>query len=63
MRLTEQEVGIGLMIVTCKCCGEVYKAHIQMNACTYSLNPNFGCDKCQGVVPNSRMIAAQAKAL
>ena len=63
MNLTEQEIGMGLMVVTCKCCGNVHKAHKQMNACSYSLTPNFGCAKCQGVVPKSRMIAAQAKAV
>ena len=61
MQLTEQEIGIGLMVVTCKCCGHVYKAHQAMNACSYSLNPNFGCIKCQGIVPKSRLIAAQAR--
>lgn len=51
MKLTDQEVGLGLVVVTCKCCGEVYKAHGLQNACTYGATPNYGCDKCQGI-PN-----------
>ena len=49
MLLTDQEIGMGIMVVSCKCCGNVYKAHSTANACTYSLIPNFGCPKCLGV--------------
>ena len=63
MKLTEQERGMGLVVVTCLCCGEVYKAHQQENACGYSLTPNFGCRKCQGVVPEIDRIKAQRAAL
>jgi len=63
MRLTEQEIGMGLMVITCKCCGNVHKAHKMSNALAYSLTPNFGCNKCQGIVPAERNIAAQARAV
>lgn len=63
MNLTEQEIEMGLMVVTCKCCGSAHKAHKEMNACSYSFTPNFGCAKCQGVTPKNRVIAAQAKGL
>lgn len=49
MKLTEQEKQMGLVVVTCKCCGEVHKAHKMQNSCAYSLTPNYGCDKCQGI--------------
>ncbi len=49
MELSEQEKGMGLMIVTCTCCGNVHKAHQASNALTYSLTPNYGCMKCQGI--------------
>lgn len=49
MKLTDQEKGMGLIITKCKCCGNVYKAHQITNALAYSLTPNYGCPKCQGV--------------
>ena len=52
MTLTDQEIGMGIVIATCKCCGNVYKTHKLSNACNYSLTPNFGCDECQGIVPD-----------
>ena len=54
MKLSEQEIGMGLMIVVCKCCGNVYKAHGLSNALAYNLTPNFGCEKCQGFAPENR---------
>lgn len=49
MVLTQQEKDLGIIAVTCKCCGNAYKAHGIMNACSHSLTPNFGCEKCQGI--------------
>ena len=49
MKLTEQERGLGLVVVTCTCCGNVHKAHEMNNACSYSLRPNYGCNECQGI--------------
>lgn len=49
MILTDQERGMGLLVVTCLCCGNVYKAHQMSNALSYSLIPNYGCEKCKGV--------------
>ena len=63
MGLTEQEIGMGLLVVTCKCCGNEYKAHMASNSLTYSFTPNYGCSKCQGVMPESVRIAAQRQAL
>jgi hypothetical protein len=63
MKLTDQERGMGLMVVTCKCCGNEHKAHGAMNACSYSMTPNFGCDKCQGVVPKSKLIELQQQSI
>ena len=51
MKLSEQEAGMGLVIVRCTCCGNVHKAHQMSNACSYSLQPNYGCDDCKGI-PN-----------
>lgn len=63
MKLTEQERGQGILVVTCKCCGNVYKAHELSNACSYSLTPNFGCRECQGVVPSQDLAEAQRDGL
>jgi RNase P subunit RPR2 len=49
MELTEREKGMGLMIVTCLCCGETHKTHEANNTMTFSLIPNYGCEKCKGV--------------
>ncbi len=49
MEITDQEIGMGVIVVTCKCCGNVYKAHQLSNACAYSMTPNYGCEKCKGV--------------
>ena len=48
MRLTDQEIGAGLVITRCTCCGHVYKTHMTSNACAFSLTPGFGCHECQG---------------
>ena len=63
MKLTEQEIGMGLVAVTCKCCGNEYKAHMISNALSYSLTPNFGCDKCQGIVPEELKVKLQREAI
>jgi len=63
MKLTEQERGMGLMVVTCSCCGNIYKAHQMNNSLAYNLTPNFGCSKCQGILPKENMAERQAKAL
>ena len=39
----------GIVDVTCKCCGNKYKAPAAANSLTYSLTPNYGCIKCKGV--------------
>ena len=51
MNLSQQEIGLGLIVVTCTCCGNVHKAHKMNNACSYSLRPNYGCNACQGIPP------------
>lgn len=55
MRLTEQERGMGLVVATCKCCGNVYKTHQMANSLTHGMTPNFGCSECQGVPPKSNI--------
>ena len=49
LTLSEQEIGMGLMIAKCTCCGNAHKAHIAQNACSYSMLPNYGCKQCQGI--------------
>ncbi len=49
MNLSEQEIRMGLMVVRCTCCGNIHKAHGMQNACSYSIQPNYGCEKCQGI--------------
>lgn len=61
MKLAEQERAMGLMVTTCKCCGEVYKTHQMANACGYSLTPGYGCQKCQGVAPRQSQLEALSK--
>ena len=51
MNLSQQEIGMGLIIATCTCCGNVHKAQKMQNACSYSLRPNYGCNACQGIPP------------
>lgn len=53
MKLTSQEVAMGCIVVTCSCCGNVYKTHKLANSLVYSLRPGFGCYKCQGVAPEA----------
>lgn len=62
MKLTEQEIGMGLILVTCACCGEVNKAHKMNNACSFSLTPNYGCCKCQGIPPKGEEKMASSTA-
>jgi len=61
MRLTPQDIGVGLMVVTCKCCGNVYKTHESCNALAYSLISNFGCHECTGLIKNEREPAITRK--
>ena len=48
MNLSKKEIGMGLVVVTCSCCGNVHKAHKTSNACAYG-PPNYGCYQCQGM--------------
>lgn len=55
MKLTEQEVGMGLIVVTCLCCDNVYKAHEL--SCSFGFNGlarNYKCRKCQGIKPEDQ---------
>jgi len=63
MKLSDQERMQGIVVATCKCCGNVFKTHEEANACGYSLNPWFGCRDCQGVVPKQRLVDAQKAGL
>ena len=50
MELTDTDRQNGLMIVECKCCGNIYKAHKASNSTQYSMHRNFGCHECKGVI-------------
>lgn len=43
-----EDISRDLITVTCKRCGNVYKAHRMENALKYSHIPNYGCDACMG---------------
>jgi len=55
MRLTDQERGMGYLVATCKCCGNIYKTHQMANSLIFSMTPGFGCGECQGVLPKSNI--------
>ena len=63
MELTKQEIGMGLVVATCTCCGNVYKTHGMVNACFYSTNPGFGCSKCQGIARGESNYERQRRGL
>jgi hypothetical protein len=63
MDLSEKEIGMGIVVVKCKCCNQSHKAHMVSDACSYSLTPNYGCENCQGVPPKSLLVEMQAKSI